>query len=304
MNSGDANITGQVSPESPQRGRGRRRAPGGLSPRDLRYLRTLHKSRGIRIRTRCDGFGAQYIAQMSALAWAVRNKRYYYFEPFATLDHGENAEAMSLFTGLRSWGKPVRYRGLAHVRYVPEVLESSEPSQYFNHEVISLLRQMYGSSPKPPPCRHQIAIHIRRGDVSEHMSARWLSSSVYLSLVKTLRGFFPGASIGLYSQGEAADFADFVRLGVSLELNRDLRETFHELVTAPMLLPAPSCLSYSAALLSEGVVLHLANQQNKPLSHWLHSRALSLSLGSLSLKLAGAGRVGFTSDVAVRAPKT
>jgi hypothetical protein len=287
MTSRDLETPDQPRGTAQPRVRGRKRAPGGLTPRDLRYLRNLDQARGIRIRTRCDGFGAQYMAQMSALAWAVHNNRYFYFEPFAVLDHGEDAETMSQFTGLRSWGRRVRYKRLAHVRFVPEILESAEPSRYFNSNVLSILREMYRSSPKPAPCSHQIAIHIRRGDVGEHLSSRWLSSDVYLSLVQSLQRFFPGASIGLYSQGQTSDFRDFARLGVSLELNRDLRETFHELVTAPMLFPAPSCLSYAAAVLSEGVVVHLANQQNRPLSHWLHSRALSQPPTTLRQQLAG-----------------
>lgn len=265
------------SEERPQaRRRARKRPPGGMSPRDLRYLNKLPKAKGIRIRSRRDGFGAQYMAQMSALAWAIQNNRYFYFEPFSHLDHGEDATTMSQFTGLRPWGEPVKYKRIAHVRFVPEVLSSPNPSTYFTPETLAVIRDMYHSSPKPASCPHDIAIHIRRGDINQEMRSRWLSMGTYKRLIKTLQGFFPDHSIGIYSQGDPADFQQLRALGARLELNQDLRRTFHELATSPLLIPAPSCLSYAAALLSERQILHLSNPQNRPLDHWIQTRALGM----------------------------
>lgn len=276
--------------------RRRSRPPGGLSARDLHYLSQLHQAPGIRIRTRCDGFGAQYLAQMGALAWAVKHNRYYYFNGFSHLDHNENAEEMSTFTGLRRWGKRIRPSELAKVRYLPQVLGAKDPSFYFSQEAITIIRRMYNSSPKPGRCVHQIAIHIRRGDVSKKMRARWLSNKIYIELIQTLQAFFPKASIGIYSQGKPTDFEVFTKLGVTLELNRDLKQTFHELVTAPLLIPAPSCLSYAAAILAEGTVLHLANLQNRPLNHWLHSTALTWPRSTLLSKLLGTNNTSSTPE--------
>jgi hypothetical protein len=264
-----------------RRRRGRRRSPGGMSPRDLRQLARLPRAPGIRIRTRCDGFGAQYLAQISALAWALQEKRYFYYEPFSKLDHGEDAASMSEFTGLRSWGTPADFKKLSHVRFVPEVLKAPNPSLYFNAQLLRIIREMYYSAPKPSACKHAIAIHIRRGDINKGMKSRWLPEKVYIQLVRMLRQFFPGKSIGIYSQGAPSEFSALTTEGATLELSRDLRETFHELATAPVLIPAPSCLSYSAAILSEGTIIHLANDQNKPLDHWLHSRALSMKRSQL-----------------------
>jgi len=275
VSSSDANTP---QPRRSRRSRRSGRPPGGLSPRDLHYLAQLPTAPGIRIRTRRDGFGAQYLAQMGALAWAVKNNRFYYFNGFSYLDHGEDPVAMSQFTGLKRWGKPSPLCELAKVRFVPDILKARQPSLFFTQQVLAILREMYNSTPKPSSCRHQIAIHIRRGDVNKQFCSRWLSDRIYVDLIETLRAFLPEASIGIYSQGDPSEFQNLRRRGASLELNRNLRETFHELVSAPMLIPAPSCLSYSAAILSEGTVLHLANEQNQPLSHWLHSQALARPL--------------------------
>jgi len=254
---------------------GQRRPPGGFQQWELNVLKRLPTAPGIRIRTRRDGFGAQYLAQMSALAWATKYDRYYYFEPFTYVDHGEDASLLNSFTGLRPWGEPVEHHKIERIRFVPEVLSSPRPSSYFNSKTLSILRDMYWSTPKPDKCRHHIAIHIRRGDVDKSSGGRWVSNKLYINLVKIMKGFFPGKSIGIYSQGDPADFRKLTKLGACLELNRDLRQTFHELATAPLLVPAPSCLSYAAALLSEGNVLHLANRQTRPLEHWIHSKALT-----------------------------
>jgi len=272
VSSSDAN---SPQPRRSRRSRRSGRPPGGLSPRDLHYLAQLPTAPGIRIRTRRDGFGAQYLAQMGALAWAVKNNRFYYFNGFSYLDHGEDPVTMSQFTGLTHWGKRLPPSKLAKVRFVTEILNAEKPSRFFNQKVLAILRKMYYSTPKPSASSHQIAIHIRRGDVNKQFCSRWLSDRIYVDLIETLRAFFPEASIGIYSQGDPSEFQNLSRRGASLELNRNLRETFHEMVTTPMLIPAPSCLSYSAAILSEGTVLHLANRQTRPLEHWIHSRALT-----------------------------
>lgn len=266
---------------NPRRRRGRRRPPGGMSQRDLRQLARLPRAPGIRIRTRCDGFGAQYLAQISALAWALKENKYFYYEPFAQLDHGEDAASMSEFTGLHSWGAPAEFKKLSHVRFVPEVLKTLNPSELLDSKLLAVVREMYYSTPKPNPCKHQIAIHIRRGDINKGMRSRWLSGKIYIQLVHTLRSFFPDYSIGIYSQGETSDFSRLLESGTTLELNRDLKETFHELATAPILVPGPSCLSYCAGIISEGTVIHIANDQNRPLEHWLHTKALSMKRSQL-----------------------
>jgi hypothetical protein len=271
----DTRRTAQRRERSRARKRGQRRSPGGLSPRDLQQLEQLPQAEGIRIRTRRDGFGAQYLAQISALCWAIENNRYFFYQRFSYLDHGEDAAKMSNFTGLRSWGEPVHRSKLAHVRFVPSILKAAQPSQHISQRALEVIRDMYHSSPKPSACKHTIAIHMRRGDISKQMKSRWMSEKVYIQLIKTLRTFFPGHTIGIYSQGSAEDFSRLTQQGAFLELNRDLRETFHELATAPLLFPAPSCLSYAAAIVSEGTVVHIANQQHQPLEHWIHSAALS-----------------------------
>jgi len=80
-----------------------------------------------------------------------------------------------------------------------------------------------------------IAIHIRRGDVSS--GNRYTTNEAYKQIITKLQQSYPGHPIKIFSEGHSDDFQE---LSAKLCLNMDIQTTFHSLVTAKVLVTAKS----------------------------------------------------------------
>lgn len=98
----------------------------------------------------------------------------------------------------------------------------------------------------------------------------------YAELLPKLAARHQGTPIILFSQGDPADFSELVAAVPSLTLGLDepMPETFHALVCASALVVGRSSFSYSAAILSRGVVYAdpLEGWWHKPLGTWRRLR--------------------------------
>ena len=245
-----------------------------------------------------DGFGAQFQAQMSGIAFAAgRPGEQYVHSPMGRkgMDedlHGQTEEDgadMDHFGGMGSFSVQwadvpsdvhARIQSHEYIKAVHEATSSELEGCFYTSAVRQLLRDRYHSTPKPslPACCSEgggyVAIHIRRGDVSEERYAgRFTSNETYAQLLPLVAEQHPGIPIVVFSQGDSADFAELTSsegLEVRLFLNGSVRTTFHALVCAKALLVAKSSFSYSAALLCEGTVYSdlIAQWWHQPLPDW------------------------------------
>lgn len=223
----------------------------------------------IAFKNRKDGFGSQYQALMSGLAYTRHNKCLYHHTPFDTIAHEQNAKDLDKFTGFKSDSDSsdnvtqIDPSELHKINYAPD------PSKYYTKDVVEEIRSMYYSTPKPDNCPYDVAIHIRRGDVSlNNYSDRYTKDEYYLKLIKYLRNKNKNLTFCVYSEGKPNDFKIYTENNVNLRLNYDLQKTFHEMVTAKILIMAKSSLSYSAAILNENTVYY-TSFWHKKLDHWL-----------------------------------
>ena len=173
-----------------------------------------------------------------------------------------------------------RIQSHEYIKAVHEASSSELEGRFYTTTVRQLLRDRYYSTPKPalPACCREgggyVAIHIRRGDVSEERYAgRFTSNETYAQLLPLLAERHPGIPIVVFSQGEPAAFAELASsagLDIRLFLDGSVRTTFHALVCAKALLVAKSSFSYSAALLCEGTVYSdlIAQWWHQPLPEW------------------------------------
>jgi len=108
-----------------------------------------------------------------------------------------------------------------------------------------------------------IALHIRRGDVVEGSmggstgQSRWVDERWYVDLVHRLQKSptLKGMEVRAYAQGEPKDFPLLRRQGVTLRVDGDRDTDFVELGGARILVAAPSSFSFTAGLVSRGVVV-------------------------------------------------
>ena len=108
-----------------------------------------------------------------------------------------------------------------------------------------------------------IAIHIRRGDVTENSSnpnirMRWLDTDYYARVLKLLLKKLEGGKFHVYifSQGTKEEFQeDFSFPNVHYCLDMMAQNTFWHLTQADILIISKSSFSYKPALLSSGIII-------------------------------------------------
>ena len=145
------------------------------------------------------------------------------------------------------------------------VHNSNRPSRFYTKEAIDILKKYYYSTPKPDICNIDIAIHIRRGDVGK--GNRFTPNSYYNKIIKFLNSKYPEYKITIFSEGKLKNFSNISGNNINFKLNTDIRETFHSLVSAKVLVTAKSSFSYSAAILNSNEIYYI-NFWHKPLDHW------------------------------------
>lgn len=224
-----------------------------------------------------DGFGAQYQALMSGIAYCLHTKSVYVHRPMSFIEHNGDVALLNKFIGIPSDSKitTIQKDKIIKKPFIREVHYSKYPSKYYNPTTIQILRNYYYSTPKPID-NVEIAIHIRRGDVSQKNASRYTSNNEYKKIIDFLVKKYPQYNITIFSQGNIEDFEDLQNIDkkpISFRLNESIEKTFNAFVSAKVLVCAKSSFSYSAAILNPNVVYYL-NFWHKPLNHW---KTISLS---------------------------
>ena len=226
-----------------------------------------------------DGFGAQYHAIMSGIAYAAHENLEYIHTPLEALgsQHGGNAQELNTFIGIPTGTPPKNMDEMKQEPYSEIVHLSKNPSEYYTKSVVDKIRKYYYGSKKPNISPPDIAIHIRRGDVTREKNRsevegpfggnRYVDNSEYKHIIAMLEREYPEYNITIFSQGSEGDFADLASNKVRFSLNEDLTSTFHSLVRAKVLVTSISSLSYSAAILNENTIYYM-DFWHRPLDHW------------------------------------
>ena len=139
------------------------------------------------------------------------------------------------------------------------------PNEY--HKIKKNLLDKYYNSGKEhlplhkAPGKITLAVHLRRGDVTNaDYPDRYTNNEkikqtlIFIKNITTQLGW--ELNIDGYSQGSPKEFSDLKDIVDTFYLDYDVFATFHNLVEADILVMAKSSFSYSAALLSQGIVLY------------------------------------------------
>lgn len=139
-----------------------------------------------------------------------------------------------------------------------------------------------------------IAVHIRRGDVTENSSnpnirMRWLDAGYYRKVLEQLLGKLEGENpqIYIFSQGTREDFqADFPFPNVHYCMDMTAQNTFWHLTQADILIISKSSFSYKPALLSDGIIIAPKHFWHgyPPLERWVIVDEERIELGDFEWK--------------------
>ena len=85
--------------------------------------------------------------------------------------------------------------------------------------------------------------------------ARYRDSTFFIETCRTIESICGANNVhfNIFSQGDPADFADFKILqNISLFLDKDVYDTFHNVVLGDLLVLSPSSFSFKAGMISKG----------------------------------------------------
>lgn len=264
-----------------------------------RKLRSGELGRNVRITAagKTDGAGAQAHAKISAIAFAAAFGLDYVHSPFRVVCHAEGRadqwaqsweKTLNLGHGhsqIESCGLPVillgdflKDRSLWRKGCVVQLIHFQNWTNSNPGDLVSVAPSLrdnyYRDKERTPNGRRVVAVHIRRGDVSETRSAKTHftpNSAIAATLdrvVALLRQRGEAPSIRIFSQGVPEDFKEFAAPDVEFYLDRPAIWTFHQLVEADVLIMARSSFSFVAGVLCEGIKLY-DPFRDKPLPHWI-----------------------------------
>jgi hypothetical protein len=118
----------------------------------------------------------------------------------------------------------------------------------------------------------QIAMHIRRGDVSftTHKN-RYIPNQYFLDYCKRILSVYPTAEITIFSESESSeDFSAFKELGCFLSLDTDLVKTWAQIINSDVFFMSKSSFSYVPAMYNKNLVVYFPAWYQK-LKNWISS---------------------------------
>lgn len=240
-----------------------------------------------------DGFGSVYYSCMSTIAYCRKNNyiyRHTHFDdlPGFSLHHNyekkkDFTSLLNDFTGLKSDSSDNLLIEVDYGIIGNSVLGAFPCKTYcFTSSVISELRKMYYSTWKPEIIKGDVIVHIRRGDIARNPKIKngkpVYGSNRYIKLDYFKRKIIEIQNKNekklkfiIFSQGNKNNFNDLLipDYDIELQLNIELKQTFHSMVEAPILVLSPSMLSITAAILNIGEIHYYEwGVFSPPLKHW------------------------------------
>lgn len=228
--------------------------------------------------TGTDGFGAQYQRIIYNYIDAKNNNLEFLYTPFKCIEHNydnnpnfidEIENLINLKNNIKNYCNNSNVNVLMynygkfennidnninsnHMKFIKNCFWENKNKNVFNNNKIN------------------IAVHIRRGDVSDIINKeRYLPDKYYLNIINIIINKYKDKQLlfHIYSEGKIEDFEIYKNADTKLHINEDICKTFIQLVAADILVMSKSSFSYVAALLSDGEVYY-KKFWHKPRKGW------------------------------------
>ncbi len=230
---------------------------------------------------RNDGFGGQFQTIIYAVIYAELNNKKFVYTPFSALEHNYNneidfiakKESLINFIGNFELKKnkevSIKLSAQDYIAFFESNIKKSIESEALkkikknfraNKNINSLFNHEYLN----------IAIHIRRPNNHDNrIFGTDTPDSVFLKIINRLRNIYLEKKplFHLYSQGNIEQFKLFFSPDIMLHINETIEDTFTGMVFADILVTGTSSLSYTAGIISDGIIYY-SNYVHPPLPHW------------------------------------
>ena len=224
-----------------------------------------------------DGFGGHYISIMYSIIYAELINAEFVYTPFERMEHNydnspdfldKKEKFINIINNYKTINDVDQYTptSLGIYSIIQENIDKSINSNSFKRikELFFLNKIKKNNSDI-----FNIAVHIRRKNPHDNgEDYGYTNDEYFLNCIDHIRKEYQKQKIfHIYSQGDLNSFEKFKSNDVVFHLNEPIEDTFYDLVTADVLIMSKSALSYSAALLSDGIIYYIPLVHPK-LSHW------------------------------------
>ena len=247
--------------------------------------------KNLTITGKTDGFGCQYNAVLSGMAFCDKHNSYRYVHtPFYSVSHGyeskENVDKLNQLIGMPAGraGKKIH----AKYPYMKKVFNNI--NNYYTDSFISKVRSYYWNGKNAVDS--DIVVHIRRGDMNKNYrlrgGTRYQTNDYYNKLIpRVIKPYPDHYKIVIHSEGDYSEFESMTKGWPQSIINRlvwklgkkfqadcefDTITAFHEMVCAKVLIQSKSGMSFTAGVLNKNDVYFMSKSisigQKIPLKDW------------------------------------
>ena len=231
-----------------------------------------------------DGFGAQYQRRLQTYIFCKQHNLNFGYNSLQVVEHNYTNDIdynnkleslMNLKNNIENLNQNLSYELLNYGSTVMPYFEQNIDA-CCESEHMKFIKECFWKNKKKPYFNNDklnIAVHIRRanphdkGAAGERVST---PNSYYINIMNTIREKYKDKDLlfHIYSQGNISDFDEIAKKDVCFYLNHDIIESFMGMVSAEILVTSPSCLSYVAALISDGEIYYKKFWHN-PRKNWI-----------------------------------
>jgi hypothetical protein len=148
--------------------------------------------------------------------------------------------------------------------------------QFFNEAILKRLRALYDNGADyKSMCpdyysanQINVAVHIRRGDVTAEMFQRFTHFSSLKAVIAKIRQSAANIHFHIFSEGAESDFSELEHSDTSMHISTPVLCAFRGLVTAQQLVMAKSSFSTAAAILSRSKEIYFPDGANFKMKNW------------------------------------
>jgi hypothetical protein len=232
---------------------------------------------------RCDGFGASFQNVLFDILYTEHHKGTYVFTPRLSIEHNYHnkpnfAEDLNDFMNLQNEFKfpedGDKSAICSHACGATYHFVEANRDTLFKSETMAKIKKCFFANKTSPfdNNRVHVAVHIRRPNLIDGIiEGRTDAPDSYFSnIIDTIRreNETKPISFHIYSQGACERFIAFTSDDIELHLDESIQDTFTGLVHADILVTSASSFSYTAALLTRGVVYYKPFW-HPPLDAWI-----------------------------------
>jgi hypothetical protein len=212
----------------------------------------------------------------------MENNMNYLYSPLKNVEHNyeNDPNYINKLENLMNLKENVKNRDdtTIEIKFGSTVLIEFEKSidRYCNSETMKFIKECFWKNKERDFFKNgkmNISVHIRRENNADkgQCGARGTTpNEYYVRIMNEIRAKYNGNQLQfhIYSQGILDSFKCFESNDTVLHINEDLFSTYTGLVAGNILVTSASSLSYSAALISNGIIYYLPFW-HPPLNSWI-----------------------------------